>query len=255
MSSSTLCFLHQNLSSSFLHNLFSGAGIQADLKTLTSLHVYGSSVLTSITSQNTMGVDGIHTLPKEFVAKQLHAVLSDIGTDAIKTGMLASAEIIEIVADVMSQYPDATKFVVVDPVMISTSGSELLTPLAVSTLIEKLLPITFLLTPNVPEAEYLLSKTKGSIDNLHEVYQAAKELAAFGPPFVLLKGGHLPQIRDGQKWMIDVLYDKATDSHHEIVNPFIDTKNTHGTGCTLSAAIAAGLAKKMDGKWWCEKCI
>jgi hydroxymethylpyrimidine/phosphomethylpyrimidine kinase len=102
LSSSTLCSLHQNLSSSFLHDLFSGAGIQADLKTLTSLHVYGSSVLTSITSQNTMGVDGIHTLPKEFVAKQLHAVLSDIGTDAIKTGMLASAEIIEIVADVMS---------------------------------------------------------------------------------------------------------------------------------------------------------
>ncbi|GAB5586905.1 trifunctional hydroxymethylpyrimidine kinase/phosphomethylpyrimidine kinase/thiaminase [Umbelopsis nana] len=225
-----------------------GAGIQADLKTLTSLHVYGSSVLTSITSQNTLGVDGIHNLPKEFVAKQLHAVLSDIGTDAIKTGMLASAEIIETVADVISQYPDYSQSIVVDPVMISTSGSELLNPLAVTTLIEKLLPLTFILTPNVPEAEYLLGQGRGSIKDLNDVYQAAKELASFGPRFVLLKGGHLPQSRDGQKWMVDVLYDKVADCHLEIVNQFIDTKNTHGTGCTLSAAIAAGLAKKMDAK-------
>lgn len=196
-----------------------------------------------------MGVDGIHNLPKEFVAKQLHAVLSDIGTDAIKTGMLASAEIIETVADVISQYPDYSQSIVVDPVMISTSGSELLTPLAATTLIEKLLPLTFILTPNVPEAEYLLGQGRGSIKDLNDVYQAAKELASFGPRFVLLKGGHLPQTRDGQKWMVDVLYDKVADSHLEIVNQFIDTKNTHGTGCTLSAAIAAGLAKKMDGKF------
>lgn len=214
---------------------------------MTSLHVYGSSVLTSITSQNTLGVDGIHIMPKAFVAKQLHAVLSDIGADAIKTGMLASAEIVETIVEVLGHYPEAAKYIVVDPVMISTSGSELLTPLAVDIIISKLLPITYILTPNVPEAEHLLGKRQGTIKNLQDVYEAAKSIAAFGPSFVLLKGGHLPQVRQGKTLMIDVLYDKAADSYHEIVNPFVDTKNTHGTGCTLSAAIASGIAKKMDG--------
>ncbi|CAO3658273.1 unnamed protein product [Umbelopsis ramanniana] len=232
-----------------------GAGIQADLKTMTSLHVYGSLVLTSITSQNTLGVDGIHIMPKEFVAKQLHAVLSDIGADAIKTGMLASAEIVETIVEVLGHYPEAAKYIVVDPVMISTSGSELLTPLAVDIIISKLLPITYILTPNVPEAEHLLGKPQGTIKNLQDVYEAAKSIAAFGPSFVLLKGGHLPQVRQGKTLMIDVLYDKAADSYHEIVNPFVDTKNTHGTGCTLSAAIASGIAKKMDAKEAVESAV
>jgi hydroxymethylpyrimidine/phosphomethylpyrimidine kinase len=243
--------LHYLISSGFRRSthtfLFSGAGIQADLKTMTSLHVYGSSVLTSITSQNTLGVDGIHVMPKEFVAKQLHAVLSDIGADAIKTGMLASAEIVETIVEVLGHYPEAAQYIVVDPVMISTSGSELLAPLAVDIIIKKLLPITYILTPNVPEAEHLLGEPKGTIKDLQGVYQAAKSIASLGPSFVLLKGGHLPQQRDGQTLMIDVLYDKGTDSYHEIVNPFVDTKNTHGTGCTLSAAIASGIAKKMGG--------
>ncbi|KAJ2961322.1 hypothetical protein NQZ79_g3419 [Umbelopsis isabellina] len=223
-----------------------GAGIQADLKTMTSLHVYGSSVLTSITSQNTLGVDGIHTLPTEFVGKQIDAVLSDIGTDAVKTGMLATIDIINVVVDTVSRYPDATKHLVVDPVMISTSGSELLTTSAVDTMKQKLFPITYLLTPNVPEAEFILGLEKGSIKTLDDVYKASKELAQMGPSYVLLKGGHLPQARDGKTMMIDVLYDKSTDTYEEVVNPFIDTKNTHGTGCTLSSAIASGLAKKMD---------
>lgn len=213
---------------------------------MTSLHVYGSSVLTSITSQNTLGVDGIHTLPTEFVGKQINAVLSDIGTDAVKIGMLATIDIINVVVDTLSQYPDAIKHLVVDPVMISTSGSELLTTSAVDTMKQKLFPITYLLTPNVPEAEFLLGFEKGSIKTLDDVYKASKELAQMGPSYVLLKGGHLPQVRDGLTMMIDVLYDKFTDTWEEIVNPFINTKNTHGTGCTLSSAIASGLAKKMD---------
>jgi hydroxymethylpyrimidine/phosphomethylpyrimidine kinase len=191
-------------------------------------------------------VNGIHTLPTEFVGKQINAVLSDIGTDAVKTGMLATIDIINVVVDSVSQYPDAIKHLVVDPVMISTSGSELLTPLAVDTMKKKLFPLTYLLTPNVPEAEFLLGQEKGSIKTLDDVYKAAKELAKMGPSYVLLKGGHLPQVRDGITLMIDVLYDKSTDTYEEVVNPFIDTKNTHGTGCTLSSAIAAGLAKKMD---------
>jgi hydroxymethylpyrimidine/phosphomethylpyrimidine kinase len=186
---------------------------------MTSLHVYGTSVLTSITSQNTLGVNGIHTLPTEFVGKQINAVLSDIGTDAVKTGMLATIDIINVVVDSVSQYPDAIKHLVVDPVMISTSGSELLTPLAVDTMKKKLFPLTYLLTPNVPEAEFLLGQEKGSIKTLDDVYKAAKELAKMGPSYVLLKGGHLPQVRDGITLMIDVLYDKSTDTYEEVVNP------------------------------------
>lgn len=223
----------------------SGAGIQADLKTLTSLNVYGSSVLTSLTSQNTLGVDAIHNVPTDFVQKQLDAVLSDIGTDAIKTGMLASGAIVQAVVDTLKKYNHDK--LVVDPVMISTSGSKLLAEDAVQTCIDSLLPITLVLTPNVPEAEVLLGMSSGSIKTLDDMRTAAKKLADLGPRNVLVKGGHLPVERNGEKYVVDVLYEKKTGEYHEIENPYRDTKDTHGTGCTLSAAIAAGLAQGNDG--------
>ncbi|KAI7885414.1 hypothetical protein K492DRAFT_157338 [Lichtheimia hyalospora FSU 10163] len=221
-----------------------GAGIQADLKTLTSLNVYGSSVLTSLTSQNTLGVDAIHNVPTDFVQKQLDAVLSDIGTDAIKTGMLASGAIVQTVVDTLKKYNHDK--LVVDPVMISTSGSKLLAEDAVQTCIDSLLPITLVLTPNVPEAEVLLGMGAGAIKTIDDMRTAAKRLADLGPRNVLVKGGHLPVERNDEKCVVDVLYEKKTGEYHEIVNPYRDTKDTHGTGCTLSAAIAAGLAQGND---------
>ncbi|KAG1413180.1 hypothetical protein G6F58_007637 [Rhizopus delemar] len=220
-----------------------GAGIQADIKTLTSLRVYATSVITSVTSQNTLGVDGILNIPSEFVAKQIVSVLSDIGTDAIKIGMLSSATIIQSVATTLKQFPEQSKYVVLDPVMISTSGSRLLASDAMEALISDLLPLTYVLTPNVPEAEVLLNLSAGSIDTLEAMRSAAKNVAELGPRFVLLKGGHLPLDVSGTKQVTDVLYDSENDAFFEISNPFVDTKNTHGTGCTLSAALAGELAK------------
>lgn len=225
----------------------SGAGIQADIKTLTSLNVYATAVLTSITSQNTLGVDGIHDLPPEFVEKQLNAVLSDIGSDAVKTGMLSSAPIIETVAKVLRQYPESSRYLVVDPVMVSTSGSKLLADGAVQAFADHLIPITYLLTPNVPEAEVLLGLQQGSIKTLEDMYEAAKRIGAMGAQYVLVKGGHLPLERSGEKKVVDVLYESSTETVYEIENPFIATKDTHGTGCTLSSAIAGELAKGADG--------
>ncbi|KAF7726152.1 hypothetical protein EC973_009044 [Apophysomyces ossiformis] len=220
-----------------------GAGIQADIKTLTSLNVYATSVLASITSQNTLGVDGIFDLPAEFVAKQLEAVLSDIGTDAIKTGMLSSTEILVAVVDTLKKYPEASKNLVVDPVMVATSGSRLLAESAVQAYRDKLLPITLIFTPNVPEAEILLNQESHTIKSLDDMREAARKLGEKGPKYVLLKGGHLPLEREGEKVIIDVLYDSLTGELHEIIHPQIPTPNTHGTGCTLSAAIAGELAK------------
>ncbi|KAI7849846.1 Phosphomethylpyrimidine kinase-domain-containing protein [Circinella umbellata] len=218
-----------------------GAGIQADIKTLTSLNVYGSSVLTSLTSQNTLGVDAIHNIPTDFVRKQLEAVLSDIGTDAIKTGMLSSGPIIHTIVETLKKYPHEK--LIVDPVMISTSGSKLLADDAVKALIDELLPITMILTPNIPEAEVLLGQPSGSIKTLDDVKEGAKKLGALGPKYVLVKGGHLPQNINGSPKVVDVLYDSKSGAFHEIVNDYLDTKDTHGTGCTLSAAIAGELAK------------
>ncbi|CAO3589631.1 unnamed protein product [Absidia cylindrospora] len=224
-----------------------GAGIQADIKTMAALQVYSTSVLTSVTSQNTKGVDGIHELPAEFVQQQIRSVLSDIGADAIKTGMLSSAAIISAVSATLKEFPESSRHVVVDPVMVSTSGSRLLPKEAVDAFIQDLLPITYILTPNVPEAEVLLSSTwKNGIHSVEDMHAAAREIAKYGPTFVLLKGGHLPQTRDGSKCVVDVLYDSTTDQVTELMNHFVDTLNTHGTGCTLSAAIASELAKGAD---------
>lgn len=228
--------------------LYSGAGIQADIKTLTSLHVYATSVITSITSQNTLCVDGIHDVPADFVSQQLTAVLSDIGSDAIKIGMLSSTAIISQVASTLKRFPEESRHIVLDPVMISTSGSRLLAADAIQALASDLLPITHVLTPNVPEAEILLDLAPGSIKSVKDMCDSAKKLANFGPKFVLLKGGHLPLMVDGKQQVIDVLYNSEKGTWREIANDFVDTKDTHGTGCTLSAALAGELAKGVSGK-------
>ncbi|KAI8374010.1 Phosphomethylpyrimidine kinase-domain-containing protein [Choanephora cucurbitarum] len=232
-----------------------GAGVQADIKTLTSLHVYATSVITALTSQNTLGVDGIHEVPAEFVVKQIASVLSDIGTDAIKIGMLCSASIIKAVSDALKQFPEGSRYIVLDPVMISTSGSHLLAVDALYVLVKELLPLAHILTPNVPEAELLLDKSPGSIKTLQDMKDAAEQLSKLGPKFVLLKGGHLPLSLEDKKKVIDVLYDSHGSVWHEFVNDYVDTKNTHGTGCTLSSAIAAELAKGEKAQKACRDAI
>ncbi len=206
-----------------------GAGIQADLKTMTALGAYGMSVITSVTAQNTVGVTGIHDLPPEVVAQQLEAVLSDIGTDAAKTGMLSSAAIIEVVAAALERY--GVKNLVIDPVMVAKSGDALLREDARETLKTRLLPLATIITPNIPEAEALTGLVVHDETGLRA---AAEALRALGPEFVLIKGGHL---RGGES--TDYLYDG------EVVRAYstrrIATGNTHGTGCTLSAAIATWL--------------
>jgi hydroxymethylpyrimidine/phosphomethylpyrimidine kinase len=187
-------------------------------------------------------------MPAEFVAKQITAVLSDIGSDAIKIGMLSSTEIIKSVADTLKKFPEQSRHVVVDPVMISTSGSRLLAADAILALVQELLPITFVLTPNVPEAEILLNLTLGSIKSVKDMCEAAQKLANFGPKFILLKGGHLPLKINGKEQVVDVVYNTIEGSWYEIANDYVDTKNTHGTGCTLSAALAGEIAKGVSGK-------
>lgn len=211
-----------------------GAGIQADLKTFAALGVYGTSVLTAITAQNTVGVTAVHDVPVEIIAAQLDAVLGDIGTDAAKTGMLSSAAIIATVAEGVRRH-GVTKLVV-DPVMVAKSGDHLLRPEAVGALRELLLPLALVVTPNIPEAETLAGMAIATDDDRRE---AAKRIAAFGPRYVIVKGGHAP----GDP--VDFLYDGRAITAIAS-GPRIDTPNTHGTGCTFSAAIAAGLARGDD---------
>ncbi|KAI8068410.1 Phosphomethylpyrimidine kinase-domain-containing protein [Gongronella butleri] len=220
-----------------------GAGIQADIKTMAALQVYSSSVLTSVTSQNTLGVNGIHDLPADFVKQQLEAVLSDIGADAVKTGMLSNAAIIDAVVSGLHAQRGTWKNLVVDPVMVATSGSRLLSADAVQTYKDHLLPLTHVLTPNVPEAEVLLDMAAGSIRNVDDMAAAARQLSQFGPKYILLKGGHLAVERHGKKVVVDLLYDTANNEILQLEQPFVESQNTHGTGCTLSAAIASELAK------------
>jgi hydroxymethylpyrimidine/phosphomethylpyrimidine kinase len=209
-----------------------GAGIQADLKTFTALDVYGMSVLTAITAQNTVGVHGIHDLPASFVQSQLVAVLTDIGVDAVKTGMLSRAEIIEVVGATLKQYK--VDRLVVDPVMRAKSGDRLLNPDAETTMREVLFPQALLVTPNIPEAASLSGRTISTVEDMRE---SARRILDFGSTAVLIKGGHIEDAREA----IDILYDGKT--FYEFVAPRIVTKNTHGTGCTYSAAIAAFLAR------------
>ncbi|BCJ86950.1 bifunctional hydroxymethylpyrimidine kinase/phosphomethylpyrimidine kinase [Effusibacillus dendaii] len=207
-----------------------GAGIQADLKTFTVLNVYGMSALTAITAQNTLGVHGIYNLPMEAVEKQIDAVITDIGVDAVKTGMLSQASIIELVSAKVKQYRLSN--LVVDPVMVAKGGARLLEQSAQDALITHLLPLAAVVTPNIPEAEVLTGMT---IRNVKEMREAANRIREFGPQTVVVKGGHL----SGEA--VDVIYDGST--FRELQGARVDTRNTHGTGCTFSAAITAELAK------------
>ena len=207
-----------------------GAGIQADLKTFAALGVYGSSVLTAITAQNTLAVTAVHEVPPDIVAAQIDAVVTDIGADAVKTGMLSSAPIIEVVAAKLRQYQLPN--VVVDPVMAAKSGDRLLREEAVTVLRDRLLPLATVVTPNLPEAEILVGR---SLPDRDAVRRAAREIVALGPKAVVMKGGHA-----AGDVVVDILFDGA--SFREYAAPRIDTSSTHGTGCTFASAIAAGLA-------------
>jgi hydroxymethylpyrimidine/phosphomethylpyrimidine kinase len=208
-----------------------GAGIQADLKTFMAQGCYGMSAITALTAQNTRGVFGVHPVPAEFVAQQIDRVLEDIGADAVKTGMLFSSGIIAAVADALTRH--GVKTLVVDPVMVATSGDVLLQADARATMIAQLLPMALVVTPNVPEAE-VLSGVK-IVDDA-SLLEAAQRIHAMGPRYVLMKGGHLPGAE-----AVDVLYDGTLWRPYRA--PRIDTVNTHGTGCTYAAAIAAHLAR------------
>jgi len=214
-----------------------GAGIQADLKTFHQFGVYGASVITALTAQNTRGVSAIHTPPPGFVAEQYRQVMIDIPVSAMKTGMLATAGIIEALEEIFRSHPPVN--LVVDPVMISSTGSRLLEPDAEEALIRHILPLADLLTPNLHEAAALLKAD--SLATLTEMREAAGAIALLGPGAVLIKGGHLAEDTDSGAEAIDILYDGSTFT--ELRAPLLDQKHTHGTGCTLSAAIVAGLAK------------
>lgn len=213
-----------------------GAGIQADLKTFAALGCYGMSVITALTAQNTTGVTGIHPVPVDFVARQMEAVFSDIGADAVKIGMLFSAPLIETVARGLREHGAAN--IVLDPVMVAQSGDRLLENDAVQALKARLLPLADVLTPNLPEAAVLLQR---DIENLHDMQAAVRDLAGFGCRAVLLKGGHQPGLRS-----TDVLYLAAEDRSVILRGEAVETRNNHGTGCTLSSAVAAHLARGLD---------
>ena len=208
-----------------------GAGIEADLKTFTALQVYGLAAVTSVTAQNTLGVTGVHDIPAAFVAKQIDVVLDDIGADAVKSGMLSSIEIVDAVADCIEAH-GITQYVL-DPVMVSETGHPLLDANAMERVIVRLFPLSLMVTPNLAEAEAILGRPVADEDAMRA---AAEEIHALGPRYVLIKGGHL----SGPE-AVDILYDGTTWVRHAV--PRIDTKNTHGTGCTYSAAIAAHLAR------------
>ena len=207
-----------------------GAGIQADLKTMTMNGVYGMSAITALTAQNTTGVTGIMEVTPEFLEKQLDAVFSDIFPDAIKTGMVSSSELIRVIAEKLKQYNASN--IVVDPVMVATSGAKLISDDAIETLKENLLPLATVITPNIPEAEVLSGMTITSEDDMVE---AAKIIYETYGCAVLCKGGH--QVNDAN----DLLY--SADGPVWFKGKRIDNSNTHGTGCTLSSAIASNLAK------------
>ena len=206
--------------------------IQADLTTFAANGCYGMSVITALTAQNTVGVTGIHAVPVDFVRLQIEAVLSDIGTDAVKIGMLFSPELIHAVAEELRRF--AVKNIVLDPVMVATSGDKLLQDDAITALKENLIPLADIITPNLPEASVLLDREIASMGDLES---AARELCSLGCANVLIKGGHL-----AAEMSDDCLYLGGEQSIITYPAVRIRTENTHGTGCTLSSAIASGLA-------------
>jgi len=210
-----------------------GAGIQADLKTFSANGVFGMSVVTAVTAQNTQGVFAVEDISPMLIQKQIEAIFDDIEVDALKIGMVSNIETIDAIGDSLRRY--SPESIVVDPVMISKSGCNLLQPEAKDALIGVLLPFSTVVTPNIPEAEVL---TGMKIENTKDMVKAAEEILKMGPQYVLIKGGH--GIGDAN----DILLGKTGLSHLSAKR--IDTKNTHGTGCTLSAAIASNLAKGLS---------
>jgi hydroxymethylpyrimidine/phosphomethylpyrimidine kinase len=209
-----------------------GAGLLADLKTFSALGAYGTGVVAALTAQNTQGVTGLHPVPAGFIAQQIDTLFTDVRIDAVKLGMLGQAEVVTTVAAALRRHEVCR--LVLDPVMISTSGHRLLTPEAIEALRRELVPLAEIITPNLPEAEALLNCPP--LRTLADMRVAARALHQLGPRLVVLKGGHL----DGAE-SVDVIDDGH--SQVELTAPRIVTKNTHGTGCTLSAAIAALLPR------------
>ena len=210
-----------------------GAGIQADIKAISAMGCFASSAITAITAQNTLGVDAVHPVPLDILAAQIDAVLSDIGTDAIKIGMLHSAEVVSLVADKIEQYGITN--VVLDPVMVSTSGHKLIEENAIEIMKNRLIPLARVITPNIPEAEILSECT---ITAQQEFPQIATLLSHNNSTSVLLKAGHL----NGDT-LTDYFYNAEDGSMTLLPSKRVETRNTHGTGCTLSSALAAALAR------------
>ena len=208
-----------------------GAGIQADLKTFAALGCYGMTAITALTAQNTQGVRGIHGVPAPFLAAQIDAVVEDIGVDAVKIGMLHSPEVVRVVADAIHRH--RLPHVVLDPVMVATSGDRLIVPETVAALVGELFPLAEIITPDLDEAALLLGRPIGGADALDA---AAQGLLALGARAAVLKGGHLPG-----DWVVDVLA-LPDGTLQRLESARIATHNGHGTGCTLSSAIAAHLA-------------
>ena len=210
-----------------------GAGIQADIKTFSANGVFGMSVITSVVAENTCRVISVRDMDEEIIRDQIDAVFEDIRVDGVKLGMLSNAAIMNAVAEKLVQYR-ADK-VVADPVMVAKGGCALMHPEALTALKTKIIPISYMLTPNIPEAETITGMKIGDVRSMRE---AAKAIFSMGAATVLVKGGHL----DGEA--VDVLYDGK--DFHEFVTERINTKNTHGTGCTLSSAITANIAKGLE---------
>ena len=214
-----------------------GAGIQQDLKTMTAFGHYGATVITAITSQNTMGVQGVMPLPDDVVTSQIHSVLDDLDVKAIKIGQIPNAEVAHAIAHSLGEHFHATQTrlpIVYDPVMISTSGKRLMTADSISTIQSELFPLCTLITPNIPEAEHLTGRRLLCKD---DIMDAGKQLVARFGTNILIKGGHA----EGET-MTDILF-TADGEHEEYHTQKVDTKNLHGTGCTLSSAIACKLAE------------
>jgi hydroxymethylpyrimidine/phosphomethylpyrimidine kinase len=209
-----------------------GAGIQADLKTFSAVGVYGASVITALTAQNTQGVTAIHNVPPAFITAQIDAVFSDLNVNAVKIGMLSVPAAIEAVAAGLTRWRQT--LIVLDPVMVATSGDRLLAPAAIDALKRELFPRALVVTPNLPEAAALTGTPLAQTES--DMRAQAEQLLALGPHAVLIKGGHGTSAE-----ALDLLVTR--DAVARLTAPRIETKNTHGTGCTLSSAIAAGLAK------------
>lgn len=211
-----------------------GAGIQADIKTISACGCYAASAITAVTVQNTLGVKAVHAIPVEVITQQIEAVIEDIGVDAVKIGMLHSAEVADAVARVLQKY--GVQNIVLDPVMVSTSGHRLIEENAIESLVSGLMPMSRVITPNIPEAEILLGGAK--LDKQSDLKDAARALAERCGTSVLLKAGHLTEDR-----LVDIFYNAEDAEVVELPSVRIETRNTHGTGCTMSSAFASMLAK------------